>query len=76
VPLVAQLAAEDAGSEATGGPTELQASNQEIAAHPGLNPADSAAITHDHAWAVFGQVMGFVALTLGSLPSAHTSAGT
>jgi uncharacterized protein len=45
----------------------VQASDQQIAAHPGLSPADSTAVTRDQARAVFGQVMGFVALTLGFL---------
>jgi Inhibitor of apoptosis-promoting Bax1 len=45
----------------------MQASNQEIATHPGLSSADSTAVTRDQARAVFGQVMGFVALTLGFL---------
>jgi modulator of FtsH protease len=48
------------------GPTELHASNQEIAAHPGLGPPGSTAVTRDQARAVFGQV-GLVALTLGFL---------
>jgi hypothetical protein len=45
----------------------VQASDQQIAAHPGLSSADSTAVTRDQARAVFGQVMGFVALTLGFL---------
>jgi FtsH-binding integral membrane protein len=45
----------------------VQASNQEFAAHPGLSSGDSTAVTRDQARAVFGQVMGFVALTLGFL---------
>jgi FtsH-binding integral membrane protein len=45
----------------------VQASDRQIAAHPGLSPAGSTAVTRDQARAVFGQVMGFVALTLGFL---------
>ena len=45
----------------------VQASNQQMAAYPGLSSADSTAVTRDQARAVFGQVMGFVALTLGFL---------
>jgi FtsH-binding integral membrane protein len=45
----------------------VQASDQQIAAHSGLSPADTTAVTRDQARAVFGQVMGFVALTLGVL---------
>ena len=45
----------------------VQASDQQIAPHPGVGPADSTAVTRDQARAVFGQVMGFVALTLGFL---------
>lgn len=41
--------------------------DQQIAAHPGVGSADSTAVTRDQARAVFGQVMGFVALTLGFL---------
>jgi hypothetical protein len=41
--------------------------DQQIAAHPGLSPADSTAVTRDQVRAVFGQVMGLVALTLGFL---------
>jgi modulator of FtsH protease len=40
---------------------------EQAAAHPGLSPAESTAVTRDRARAVFGQVMGFVALTLGFL---------
>jgi modulator of FtsH protease len=39
----------------------------EIAAQPGLSPASPAALSRDQARAVFGQVMGLVALTLGFL---------
>ena len=39
----------------------------EIAAYPGLSPAHQTALTRDQARAVFGQVMGLVALTLGCL---------
>jgi hypothetical protein len=45
----------------------VEASDQQIAAHPGLSPADSPGVTRDQTRAVFGQVMGFVALTLGFL---------
>ena len=45
----------------------VQASDQQLAAHPGVGPAGSTAVTRDQARAVFGQVMGFVALTLGFL---------
>jgi FtsH-binding integral membrane protein len=45
----------------------VQASDQQLAAHPGVGAADSTAVTRDQAHAVFGQVMGFVALTLGFL---------
>jgi modulator of FtsH protease len=45
----------------------VDASDQQIAAHPGLGPAGSTAVTRDQARAVFGQVMGLVALTLGFL---------
>jgi hypothetical protein len=45
----------------------VQASDQQIAAQPGVGPADSTAVSRDQARAVFGQVMGFVALTLGFL---------
>jgi hypothetical protein len=45
----------------------VQVSNQHVAAPPGLSPADSTAVTRDQARAVFGQVMGFVALMLGFL---------
>jgi hypothetical protein len=34
----------------------VQASGQQIAAHPGLSSADSTAVTRDQARAVFGQV--------------------
>ena len=43
----------------------VQASNQQIAAHPGLSPADSTAVTRDLVRAVFGQVMGLVGVTVG-----------
>jgi FtsH-binding integral membrane protein len=43
----------------------VEASDQQIAAHAGLSPAGSTAVTRDQARAVFGQVMGLVALTLG-----------
>jgi FtsH-binding integral membrane protein len=39
----------------------------DIAAYDGLSPAGSIALSRDEARAVFGQVMGLVALTLGSL---------
>jgi FtsH-binding integral membrane protein len=45
----------------------ISSRNQQIAAHPGVGSADSPAVTRDQARAVFGQVMGFVALTLGFL---------
>jgi FtsH-binding integral membrane protein len=45
----------------------ISSRNQQIAAHPGVGSADSTAVTRDQARAVFGQVMGFVALTLGFL---------
>ena len=45
----------------------MEASNQQITAHPRVGPADSTAVTRDQARVVFGQVMGFVALTLGFL---------
>jgi FtsH-binding integral membrane protein len=45
----------------------ISSRDQQIAAHPGVGSADSTAVTRDHARAVFGQVMGFVALTLGFL---------
>jgi hypothetical protein len=38
----------------------VEASDQQLAAHPGLSSADSTAVTRDQARAVFGQVMGFV----------------
>ena len=37
------------------------------AAHPGLSPAGSVPLSRDQSRAVFGQVMGYVALTLGFL---------
>ena len=43
----------------------MEASN--LTAHPRVGPADSTAVTRDQARVVFGQVMGFVALTLGFL---------
>ena len=43
----------------------MEASN--LTAHPRVGPADSTAVTPDQARVVFGQVMGFVALTLGFL---------
>jgi len=43
----------------------VEASN--LTAHPRVGPADSTAVTRDQARVVFGQVMGFVALTLGFL---------
>ena len=45
----------------------MEASDQQIAAHPGVGPADTTAVTRDESRAVFGQVMGLVALTLGFL---------
>jgi FtsH-binding integral membrane protein len=45
----------------------ISSRGQQIAAHPGVGSADSTAVTRDQARAVFGQVMGFVALTLGFL---------
>jgi hypothetical protein len=45
----------------------ISSRDQQIAAHPGVGSADSTAVTRDQARAVFGQVMGFVALTLGFL---------
>jgi FtsH-binding integral membrane protein len=45
----------------------ISSRGQQIAAHPGVRSADSTAVTRDQARAVFGQVMGFVALTLGFL---------
>jgi modulator of FtsH protease len=45
----------------------ISSRDQQIAAHPGVGPADSTAVPRDQARAVFGQVMGFVALTLGCL---------
>ena len=39
----------------------------QITAYPGLSPAGSTALSRDQARAVFGQVMGLVALTLGFL---------
>jgi FtsH-binding integral membrane protein len=45
----------------------ISSRDQQIAAHPGVGSADSTAVTRDEARAVFGQVMGFVALTLGFL---------
>jgi FtsH-binding integral membrane protein len=45
----------------------ISSRDQQIAAYPGVGPADSTAVTRDQARAVFGQVMGFVALTLGFL---------
>jgi uncharacterized protein len=45
----------------------ISSRDQQIAAHPGVGSADSTAVTRDQAGAVFGQVMGFVALTLGFL---------
>ena len=44
-----------------------ESSSPQVAAHPGLSPADATAVTRDDARAVFGQVMGLVALTLGFL---------
>src|SRR4029450_9080209 len=66
-PLVAQPAAGGCWQRSHRRPTKLQAPNHQIAAHPGLGPADSTAVTRDQARAVFGQVMGLVALTLGFL---------
>jgi hypothetical protein len=48
-------------------PLMVQPSDQQIAAHPALSPADSTAVTRDQARAVLGHVMGLVALTLGFL---------
>jgi FtsH-binding integral membrane protein len=48
------------------GPTPTQQSPQ-IAAYPGVAPAEPTALGRDQARAVFGQVMGLVALTLGFL---------
>jgi FtsH-binding integral membrane protein len=45
----------------------MEASDHQIGAHPGVGSAASAAVSRDQARAVFGQVMGFVALTLGFL---------
>jgi FtsH-binding integral membrane protein len=45
----------------------ISSRGQQIAAHPGVGSADSTAATRDRARAVFAQVMGFVALTLGFL---------
>jgi hypothetical protein len=45
----------------------VEASDQQLAAHPGVGPADTIAVTRDDSRAVFGQVMGLVALTLGFL---------
>jgi FtsH-binding integral membrane protein len=45
----------------------ISSRDQQTAAYPGVGPADSTAVTRDQARAVFGQVMGFVALTLGFL---------
>jgi hypothetical protein len=45
----------------------LEASDQQIATHPGPSLTDSTAVARDQSRAVFGQVMGFVALTLGCL---------
>ena len=45
----------------------ISSPDQQIAAHPGVGSADSTAVTRDQARAVFGQAMGFVALTLGFL---------
>jgi FtsH-binding integral membrane protein len=45
----------------------VEASDQQIAAHPGLSLAGSTAAPRDQARTVFGQVMGFVALTLGCM---------
>ena len=44
-----------------------EASDPQMAAHPGLSTADTTAVTRDQARAVFGQVMGLVAVTLGFL---------
>jgi modulator of FtsH protease len=41
--------------------------SDEVAAYPGLSPAGSVPLTRDQSRAVFGQVMGLVALTLGFL---------
>jgi modulator of FtsH protease len=41
--------------------------SDEVAADPGLSPAGSVPLTRDQSRAVFGQVMGLVALTLGFL---------
>jgi FtsH-binding integral membrane protein len=45
----------------------VEASDQQLAAHPGVGPADTIAVTRDDSRAVFGQVMGLVALPLGFL---------
>jgi FtsH-binding integral membrane protein len=45
----------------------ISSRGQQVAAQPGVGSADSTAVTRDQARAVFGQVMGFVALTLGFL---------
>ena len=45
----------------------ISSRDQQMVAYPGVGPADSTAVTRDQARAVFGQVMGFVALTLGFL---------
>jgi FtsH-binding integral membrane protein len=45
----------------------ISSRHQQIAAHPGVGSADSTAVSRDQSRAVFGQVMGFVALTLGFL---------
>jgi FtsH-binding integral membrane protein len=45
----------------------ISSRDQQIAAHLGVGSAESTAVTRDQARAVFGQVMGFVALTLGFL---------
>jgi modulator of FtsH protease len=41
--------------------------SDEVAAYPGLSPPGSEPLTRDQSRAVFGQVMGLVALTLGFL---------
>jgi modulator of FtsH protease len=45
----------------------MSESSDQTAAHPGLGPAGSTALSADQARTVFGQVMGLVALTLGCL---------
>ena len=45
----------------------ISSRGQQVAVQPGVGSADSTAVTRDQARAVFGQVMGFVALTLGFL---------